>query len=77
MAQSHIHLIKAADCKDFDLQLPIITLFGEDETAYFDAQTVERKIGNEAWRDLSAKYVSRMVESSIVVEDFDPIMSNF
>jgi hypothetical protein len=77
MANSHIHIIKAADCKDLELQLPIITLFGEDETAYYDAQTVQRKIGNDAWKELSAKYVSRMVDSSIVVEDFDHILSTF
>jgi hypothetical protein len=77
MAHSFIHIIKAADCKDFELQLPIITLFGEDETAYYDAQTVKRKIGDEAWRELSAKYVQMMVDSSIVVEDFDPILSTF
>ena len=74
--ESTIHIVKAEDFKGLGLQLPVITLFGEDETQYFDAQAVQRKIGQDEWRNLSAKYVSRMVDASLLVEDFDPI-SNF
>lgn len=74
--ESTIHIVKAQDYKDLGLQLPIITLFGGDDTQYLDAQAVQRKIGQEKWRELSSKYTSLMVDSSLLIEDFDPI-SNF
>ncbi len=74
--ESSIHIVKAQDYKGLGLQLPVITLFGQDETQYFDAQAVQRKIGQEKWRELSSKYTSLMVDSSLLVEDFDPI-TNF
>jgi hypothetical protein len=76
-SKSLFTLVKAEDYSKFGLQLPVITLFGdESENKYFSADAVKRKIGEDHWREMAAKHVSLLVESDLLVEDFDAI-TNF
>lgn len=71
-------LVKNEDFKNLGLRLPIITLFGDSEkTQFLSADSVRRKIGNDQWRELASKYVSLMVDASLVEEDFDPVTETF
>lgn len=75
-SKSYFTLVKAEDYSKFGLQLPVITLFGdESENKYFSADAVKRKIGEDHWKEMASKYTSLMVETQLLVEDFDPIVN--
>jgi hypothetical protein len=73
-----MHLVKAQDFQPIlEQELPIITLMDDPtEQKFFSAEAVKRKVGDQKWRELSAKYTSYIVDAEQVLEDFDPI-SNF
>jgi hypothetical protein len=72
--EANFKLVKNEDFKNLGLQLPIITLFGDSEkTQFLSADSVKRKLGDHAWKDLASKYVTLWVDAALVEEDFDTI----
>lgn len=72
MEKSLFKLVKHEDFKNLGLQLPIITLFGDSEkTKFLSADSVRRKLDDSTWRNLTSKYVTLLVETELVEEDFD------
>lgn len=76
--EANFKLVKNEDFKNLGLQLPIITLFGDSEkTQFLSADSVRRKIGESQWNELASKYTTRMVDASLIEEDFDTISETF
>ena len=72
MEKSLFKLVKHEDFKNLGLQLPIITLFGDSEkTKFLSADSVRRKLDDSTWRNLTSKYVTLLVDTELVEEDFD------
>jgi hypothetical protein len=72
MEKSLFKLVKHEDFKNLGLQLPIITLFGDSgKTKFLSADSVRRKLDDSIWRNLASKYVTLLVDTELVEEDFD------